>query len=103
MEAKIGPPAGCGSLGVGCAGNCGTGCGWGMKFLGTCGGLIILLGEVSAELRIGEPVRVSDMTDGGGFKAVVVGRLLTGTGAVGISCIGIRPAVGTVCDGDGMP
>ena len=48
-----------------------------------------MLGEVSAEFRIGEAVRVSDITEGGGgTRAVVVGRLLTGTGAVGISGIG---------------
>ena len=56
-----------------------------------------MLGDVSAELRIGEPVRVSDMTGNGNWGkrpvgagwVVVVGRLLTGTGAVGISGIGI--------------
>ena len=44
-------------------------------------GVISLLGEVKAELRIGEPV-VNE--GGGGMSAEVGGRLEGGTGAVGI-------------------
>lgn len=44
-------------------------------------GVINLLGEVKAELRIGEPV-VNE--GGGGMSAEVGGRLEGGTGAVGI-------------------
>lgn len=44
-------------------------------------GPIILLGEVRAELKIGDPV---DKAGGGGNRAVFGGKLDGGTGAVGI-------------------
>ena len=75
----MGPPVGGGrgaAVASGCVGNCG-------KKLGLV--LNNLLGDVKAELRMGDPV-VKD--GGGGMRADDGGKLEGGTGAVGIIGIG---------------
>ena len=94
MEAKIGPPLG--SLGGpvvrGCVGSCGIGC---MKGCRGCCPPIVLPGDVSAELRIGEPEPDVKAPGGGSSAEVGIGRLLGGTGAVGIigkgGIVGVMP------------
>ena len=55
---------------------------------------LILLGEVNAELKMGEPVNpelTATKEGGGGNKVDVTGKLEAGTGAVGIKGIGMIP------------
>ena len=89
IEAKMGPPAAAG---------------WAN---------LILLGEVNAELKMGEPVNpelTATKEGGGGNNVDVTGKLEAGTGAVGIKDIGIIPdeevatlAGGCCGDGAGKP